>query len=86
MDEKRSLGPRQEILPAAPPITERHIIDLAVTAPQATGIFGLIERMRRGHRAIVAERSDTSVPQVRQVPRSVRMFHRESQALNGPRQ
>jgi hypothetical protein len=51
-----AIVPKQEVLPAAPPMTERHIIDHAVTAPQARGIFGLIEGMRRDYRAIVAER------------------------------
>jgi hypothetical protein len=50
-------APRQELLPAAPPRTERQVIDHAVTAPQAAGIFGLIEGMRRDYRAIVAERN-----------------------------
>ena len=56
MSESRSLAPRQEVLPAIPRMTERQIIDHAVAAPEATGIFGLIERVRRDHRAIVAER------------------------------
>jgi hypothetical protein len=54
---QRGLAPRQEVLPALRPMTERQIIDQAVTAPQARGIFGLIEGMRRDHRAIVAERN-----------------------------
>ncbi len=54
---QRSLATRQEVLPAPRPLTERQIIDLAVAAPPAGGIFGLIERLRRDHRAVVAERN-----------------------------
>lgn len=56
-NQQTAIVPRQEVLPAVPQITERQIIDHAVTAPQARGIFGLIEGMRRDHRAIVAERN-----------------------------
>ena len=36
-----AIVPKQEVLPAPPPMTERRIIDHAVAAPQAGGIFGL---------------------------------------------
>ena len=53
-----ALVPRQEVLPAVRPlVSERQVIDSALAVPEPRGIPGLIERLRRDHRAVVSERN-----------------------------
>lgn len=51
-----ALVPRQDLRAALAGPTERDIIDHALVAPERRGIFGLIEKARRDHRAVLTER------------------------------